>query len=99
MTMKINKPPSVCTLHEIRMFKEDLAERASLQSYGMYIESVSESSVLVVLRFPPICVGWILAALTPDFMTTHLVTDVVVDRKQLAIGHMSQEDLVYAYTE
>ena len=99
MTVKINKPPSVCTLHEIRMFKEDLAERASLHSYGMYIESVSESSVLVVLRFPPSCVGWILAALTPDFMTTHLLTDVVVDEKQLAIEHTSQEELVYAYTQ
>ena len=95
MTVKINKPPSVCTLHEIRMFKEDLAERASLHSYGMYIESVSESSVLVVLRFPPNCVGWVLAALTPDFMTTHLLTDVVVDEKQLAIEHTSQRKLVY----
>ena len=99
MTVKINKPPFVCKLHEIRMFKEDLAERASLHSYGMYIESVSESSVLVVLRFPPSCVGWILAALTPDFMTTHLLTDVVVDEEQLAIEHTSQEDLVYAYTQ
>ena len=99
MTVKINKPPSVCTLHEIRMFKEDLAERASLHSYGMYIESVSESSVLVVLRFPPSCVGWILAAMTPDFMTTHLLTDVVVDEKQLAIKHTSQRKLVYAYTQ
>ena len=99
MTVKINNPPSVCTLHEIRMFKEDLAERASLHSYGMYIESVSESSVRVVLRFPPSCVRWILAALTPDFMTTHLLTDVVVDEKQLAIEHTSQEELVYAYTQ
>ena len=99
MTVKINKPPSVCTLHEIRMFKEDLTEGASLHSYGMYIESVSESSVLVVLRFPPSCVGWILAAMTPDFMTTHLLTDVVVDEKQLAIEHMSQWKLVYAYTQ
>ena len=97
MTVKINKPPSVCTLHEIRMFKEDLAEKSSLHSYGMYIESVSESSVLVVLRFPPSCVGWVLAALTPDFMTTHLLTDVVVDEKQLAIEHTSQRKLVYWY--
>ena len=99
MTVKINKPPSVCTLHEIRMFKEDLAERASLHSYGMYIESVSESSVRVVLRFPPSCVGWILAALTPDFMTTHLLTDMVVDEEQLEIKHTPQEDLVYAHTQ
>ena len=95
MTVKINKPPSVCTLHEIRKMNEALAEKASLQSYSVYIESVSESSVLVVLRFPPSCVWWILAALTPDFMTTHLLTDVVVDEKQLEIEHTSQEKLVY----
>ena len=99
MTVKINKPPSVCTLHEIRKMNEALAEKASLQSYSVYIESVSESSVLIVLRFPPSCVGWILAALTPDFMTTHLLTDVVVDEKQLAIEHTSQWKLVYAYTQ
>ena len=99
MTVKINKPPSVCTLHEIRKMNEALAEKASLQSYSVYIESVSESSVLVMLRFPPSCVGWILAALTPDFMTTHILTDVVVDEKQLAIEHTSQEELVYAYTQ
>ena len=99
MTVKINKPPSVCTLHEIRKMNEDLAERASLQSYSVYIESVSESSVLVVLRFPPSCVGWILAALTPDFITTHLLSDVIVDEKQLAIKHTSQEELVYAHTQ
>ena len=99
MTVKINKPPSVCTLHEIRKMNEALAEKASLQSYSVYIESVSESSVLIVLRFPPSCVGWILAAMTPDFMTTHLLTDVVVDEKQLAIEHTSQWKLVYAYTQ
>ena len=37
MLMKIDKPASVCTLHEIRMLKEDLAKEASLHSYGMYI--------------------------------------------------------------
>ena len=99
MTEKINKPPSVCTLHEIRKMNKALTEKASLQSYSVYIESVSESSVLIVLRFPPSCVGWILAALTPDFMTTHLLTDVVVDEEQLAIEHTSQEELVYAYTQ
>ena len=90
MTMKINKPASVCTLHEIRMFKEDIAEKASLYSYGMYIESMSESSVLLVLGFPPSCVGWVLAAMTPEFMDTHLLSDVTVDQQQLTIEPASQ---------
>ena len=37
MTMKINKPASECTLHEIRKLKEAITERASLHSYSMYI--------------------------------------------------------------
>ena len=97
MTMKINKPASVCTLHEIRMFKEDLAEKASLYSYGMYIESMSESSVLLVLGFPPSCVGWVLAAMTPEFMDTHLLSDVTVDQQQLTIEPEPQIELVCLY--
>ena len=97
MTMKINKPASVCTLHEIRMFKEDIAEKASLYSYGMYIESMSESSVLLVLGFPPSCVGWVLAAMTPEFMDTHLLSDVTVDQQQLTIEPEPQIELVCLY--
>ena len=41
MTVKINKPASKCTLHEIRKLKEAITERASLQSYSMYIEEES----------------------------------------------------------
>ena len=92
MTMK--KPASVCTLHEIRMFKEDIAEKASLYSYSMYIESMSESSVLLVLRVPPSCVGW---AMTPEFMDTHLLSDVTVDQQQLTIEPASQIELVCLY--
>ena len=97
MTMKINKPASVCTLHEIRKMKEALVEKASLQSYGMYIESMSESSVLLVLGFPPSCVGWVLAAMTPEFMDTHLLSDVTVDQQQLTIEPASQMRLVCLY--
>ena len=94
MAVKINKPASVCTLHEVRKLKDALAEKASLHSYGMYIESMSESSVVLVLRFPESCVGWILAALTCKFLQEHLLSDVVVNGRKLTTFQAPQQELV-----
>ena len=94
MVLKINKPPSVCTLHEIRKLKETLAEKASLSSYSVYIESVAQSSVMLVLRFPPSAVGWVLAALTPDFLRTHLLAEVTVDGQPLTAIEGGKDYLV-----
>ena len=94
MTMKINKPPSICTLHEVRKVNEAIAERASLQSYAVYIESVMQSSVLVAVQFPSSCLGWVLAALTPDFLHAHLLSDVAVSGEKITIQQISQEELV-----
>ena len=85
MAMKMNKPASECTLHEIRKLKESLTEKAFLHSYSVYIDTIAESSVLVVLRFPPDCIGWVLAAVTPDFMDTHHLTEVSVDGQHLTL--------------
>ena len=85
MVMKIDKPASVCTLHDIRVLKEELAETAALQSYCMYVESVAESSVRVVFRFPPSCIRWLVTALTPDFQHTHHLIEVSVDGKDLTV--------------
>ena len=94
MALKINKPASMCTLHEIRMFKDALTEKASLHSYSMYIETVAESSVLLVLRFPERCIGWILAAMNPDFLCTHHLTGVAVNGNCLTIQQGKREQLV-----
>ena len=83
MAMKMNKPVSECTLHEIRKLKESLTENAFLHPYSVYIDTITESSVLVVLRFPPDCIGWVLAAVTLDFMDTHHLTEVSVDGEYL----------------
>ena len=91
MAMKMNKPVSECTLHEIRKLKESLTEKAFLHSYSVYIDTIAESSVLVVLRFPPDCIGWVLAALTPDFMDTHQLTEVSVDGKYLTKSQENEE--------
>ena len=94
MTVKINKPASECTLHEIRKLKEAITERASLHSYSMYIEEESVGSVQLELGFPASCVGWILGVFTPNFLSTHLLSDVVLDQQHLSILDWPEEKLV-----
>ena len=94
MTVKINKPASQCTLHEIRKTTEAIAERASLQSYSVYIGPVLEGSVVLELGLPSSCVGWILGAFTPDFLSTHLLSDVVLDQDMLFTVNKPREILV-----
>ena len=100
MATKMNKPASECTLHEIRKLKESLTEKAFLHSYSVYIDTIAESSVLVVLRFPPDCIGWVLAAVTPDFMDTHHLTEVSVNGEYLTLYPKlddEKEELVRVY--
>ena len=80
ITMKMNKAPSECTLHEIRELKESIDEEASLESYAMYIDSPVEGSVCVGLCVPE-RVGWMVGVvLTPDFRQKHLLSEVTVRR-------------------
>ena len=80
MTMKMNKAPSECTLHEIRKLKESIDEEASLESYAMYIDSPVEGSVCVGLHVPE-RVGWMVGVvLTPNFRQKHLLSEVTVRR-------------------
>ena len=81
MTMKINKPPSECTLYEIRELKESIEEKASVESYAIYIETPEEGSVRVGLLIPEE-VGWMVGAvLTSDFRQEHLLMDVTVKKR------------------
>ena len=94
MTVKINKPASECTLHEVRKEAEAIAEKANLQSYSVYIGAVQKSSVQLELGFPASCVGWILGIFTPDFLATHFLSDVVLGQQHLSILDWPQEKLV-----
>ena len=76
MAMKINKSTSDCTLHEIRQLKEAMAENASVHSYSVYIESMAESSVLVVVRIHPACAQLVYTTMTPDFNYLYNLTDI-----------------------
>ncbi|CAI8026592.1 hypothetical protein GBAR_LOCUS15269 [Geodia barretti] len=93
MIVKIDKPAPECTLYDIRKKTEEITERASLQSYSVYIGPVLEGSVVLALGFPANCVGWILGALTPAFLATHLLSDVVLDQQPLSILNWHQENL------
>ena len=94
MTVKMNKPSSICTLYEVRKFKEAVAEGASLHSYSMYVDVETEGSVVVAVQFPDSCLGWVLAALTPDFLHAHLLSDMAVSGKKITIQQRSQKELV-----
>ena len=78
MAMKINKSIHDCSLHEIRQLKEAMAENASVHTYSMYIESLAESSVLVVLRIHSACAEQVYAAMTPDFTYFNLIDNIEV---------------------
>ena len=83
MTMKINKPPSKCTLYEIRSLKELIAEEAAVESYAMYIDTPGEGSVLVELWVHE-DVLWIVSEfLTKKFAEVHLLTDLAVDGEEI----------------
>ena len=78
MTMKINKPPSECSLYEIRELKESIEEEAALESYAVYIETPGEGSVCVSLCIHEE-VGWMVGVVfTAEFRQEHLLTEVTV---------------------
>ena len=80
MTIKINKPPSECTLYEIRELKESVEEKASLESYAMYIDSPEEGSVHIVLRIHGNVAWMVGVVLTPDVRQKYLISDVTIER-------------------
>ena len=83
MVMIIKKPASTCTLHEVRKLKETIAERASLQSYSVYIGDIAESSVKLALEFPASCLGWILGVITLKFLAKHHLPWVVLGQNSM----------------
>ena len=94
MVLRINKSEFECTLYEIRKLKEEIAEAASLSSHSVYIESEGVHCVEVAISFPSSVVGWILSAMTPDFMTTHHITEVAVDDRKLTFVQAERHQLV-----
>ena len=97
MAVKIGKPSSRCTLYEIQKLAEAITELSYLSFHGLYVGSVSPNRVVVVIRFPSSAMGWLLAVMTLEFMHTHLLTEVSVDKKCLTLLKADKNILVYRY--
>ena len=94
MVVKIDKPASQCTLHDVRKLNE---ANSGLCPHSVYISGVANKCVEVVVRFPSSAAGWVLAALTPHFMTTHHLTEVTLDGSRLPpLLEDTRENLVCA---
>ena len=78
ITLKVDKQPSECTLHEIRLLKESIDERAALESYAMYIDTPGEGSVHVRLLILKEVWRKVAFVLTPDFKRHHHITNVAI---------------------
>ena len=87
MAMKINKPTSACTLHEIRQLRESIAENASLHSYSMYIENPEEGSVVAAFRVPSHCIWFIARAVTPELTLEQRLSNVSIAGQDLTYWH------------
>ena len=94
MVLKIEKPASQCTLHEVRKLNETITAEAGLESHSVYISGVAENCVLVKVSFPHSAVGWVLSAMTPNFMTTHCLSEVTLDGRQLTLELGETDELV-----
>ena len=97
LVVRIDKPASECTLYDIRKLNEAIIQGSSLCSHSVYISSVSDKCVEVVVSFPSSAVGWVLSAMTPAFMHTHLLSEVAVDGIQLTIIEADSDELVSGY--
>ena len=92
MVVKINKPSSECTLHEVRKLNEAITTKSGLESHSVYISGVAKNGV--AMRFPSSAVGWVLEAMTPDFIHTQHLTEVTMEGKQLTIIQAERQELV-----
>ena len=98
MVLKIDKPSSQCTLYDIRKLNEAITEGSSLCSHSVYVSSVTTNCVVVVVRFPSSAAGWVMAAMTPDFMHTHHLIEVAMDGEYLTIIEEDELHLVCVFT-
>ena len=98
MVLKIDKPSSKCTLYEIRMLNEALAKESSVCSHSVYVSSITTNCVVVMVRFPSSVAGWVIGAMTPNFMHTHHLIGVAMDGEYLTIIEADKKELVCVLT-
>ena len=77
-----NKKAAECTLYEVRQFKNNVVNRASLNGYAVYLKGVHCSSVQIILAFPQESVEVLPAVFGVPFMLMHKVVSLTFDWKK-----------------
>ena len=95
MAMKINKPPSECTLYEIRQLNEEIAKNSSLEPFSIYTAGIATNCVRVVLGIHPECVESVVESMTPDFHQTHHLTEVSIDGRDITFCRLVRNSLYF----
>ena len=85
MAVIINKPPSECTLYEIRQLNEQIAKNSTSAPVSIYTASITTNCVRVVLGIHPDCVECVVMTMTPDFQQTHHLTEVSIDGRDITL--------------
>ena len=67
------------TLYHVRLLKEDIANKAALEPYAVYLDDIHCSAVVLTLAFPDEGLELFASALSPEFLAKHQITSVVID--------------------
>ena len=81
--LQLSRDPAVYTLYQARQLEESVAKRACLEPYAVRLQRVRPSSVTITLMCPCVALELILEALEKDFLETHQIVSVTIDRKPL----------------
>ena len=81
--LQLHRDPAVDTLYDARQLKESITKRACLEPYAVLIQGVRPSSAAITLMCPRVALEIILEALEKDFLETHQIVSVTIDRKPL----------------
>ena len=77
--LKLEKDEAELTLYDIRLLKEDIANEAAIEAYGLYLNDVHCSTVVLMLAFPRDGLELFALALSPEFLANHQITSVAID--------------------
>ena len=80
---EVSTDPSQCTLYQMRQIVMSLAHKSSLHCYAALVKGTRSNSVLITLAFPRHAIELLVPALDRDFLSTHNISSVTIDKKPL----------------
>ena len=83
LVIRTQLPPTVCTLYDVRLIREAIADEAALEPYSHLQLAVHASAVTIVLAFPQHALSLVAQAMTPDFLSTHDIESMSINEKPL----------------